>query len=81
MFGDDGISCGKKLSRSCVHCFTIDLNGNEGSYQISPIYDLIPSRIVREARPDNQRSNDVIRSSNSGNRLKPLHGARQQQTR
>ena len=58
-----------------------DLNGNEGSYQLSPIYDPIPSRIAREARLDNQRSNDVIKDSNSGNRLKPLDGATQQQTR
>ena len=56
-----------------------DLNGNEGSYQLSPIYDPIPSRIAREARLDNQRSNDVIKGSNSGNRLKPLDGATQQQ--
>ena len=56
-----------------------DLNGNEGSYQLSPIYDPIPSRIAREARLDNQRSNDVIKDSNSGNRLKPLDGATQQQ--
>ena len=58
-----------------------DLNGNEGSYQLSPIYDPIPSRIAREARLDNQRSNDVIKDSNPGNRLKPLDGATQQQTR
>ena len=28
------------------------LNGNEGSYQLSHIYDPIPSRIIREAKTE-----------------------------
>ena len=60
-----------------------DLNDNEGSYQyqLSLIYDLICSRIVREARLNNQRKNDVTWSLNSENWFKSLNGATKQQTR